>query len=437
MLDMPGDEELRPQGDNLEQLDGRDFVPPSDSAEPIPETRQPQADIPRAEEAPKEVKQGSPFDAKRNSIVDKIRAQRDANDKNPTIDIPPEMERQQVGPHVATREDRNRPPAEQVAQQIEENIPAPRRMRLKVNGVEGEYDEAQVIGYAQIALASQDALNEAKTARERAKAAEEAATERLAAVERLLANHSQSTQQQPAPAQAKAEDTKPATDEELDEIIDQIQTGDLKDAANALRKFGAQILEKAKADLGDVRQTVAATIRQQQEESRVQHETQRVIDAFAAENDDLASNDMRMKVLIDETVEVMRDNLKALGVHDDTITNISRKFGVAPQVAVGMATRMLRDKGYQLDDSAAVMRTAAKRVREGFGLTAPVVRPQPVHAADPTPSIMAERVERKQAMAPQPRRANIAPGAEAAPVKTQEQRRADAVANMRAFRRGR
>ena len=223
----------------------------------------------------------------------------------------------------------------------------------------------------------------------------------------------------------------------MDDIIDRIQTGDVKDAANALRKFGAQILEKAKADLGDVRQTVTATIRQQQEDARVQNETNQVITAFAAENDDFASSDMRMKVLIDETVDVMRDNLKALNVTDETITNIARKFGVVPQYAVGMATRMLRDKGYQLPDSAAVMRTAATRVREGLGLAAPAARQQPAPVADPTPSIMADRIERKQAMSPQPRRANISPGADPAPEKSQEQRRIDAVRQMKAMRKGR
>lgn len=435
---MPGDEELKPQGDNLEALDGRDFVPPDDRAEPAPETRQRQDDPAPKEEAPKEIKQGSPFDKNRQSIVEKLRAQRDQNDKTPSIDIPADMERRQVGPHIATREDRTRPPAEEVAQQIDpENIPAPRRVRLKVQGVEGEYDEEQVKEYAQIALASQDILNDAKAIKEREKAALQAAEERLAAVERLLANHSQSTQQKPTPTPVTAEDTKPATDEELDDIIDQIQTGDVKDAANALRKFGAQILEKAKADLGDVRQTVTATIRQQQEDARVQNETNQVISAFAAENDDFASSDMRMKVLIDETVDVMEENLKAINVTDETITNIARKFGVARQFAVGMATRMLRDKGYQLPDSAAVMRTAATRVREGLGLAAPSARPQPAPVADPTPSIMADRIERKQAMSPQPRRANISPGADPAPEKSQEQRRIDAVRQMKAMRRGR
>jgi len=432
-------EEDKPQGDNLEQLDGRDFVPADDRAEPVAETRERQdAPAPRQEEEPLKPKEGNPFDAKRNSIVEKLRAQRDNNDKNPSIDIPPEMERQQVGPHVATREDRNRPPAEEVAKAIDpENVPVPRRVRLKVQGVEGEYDEEQVKEYAQIALASQDILNDAKLIKEREKAALQAAEERLAAVERLLANHSQSTQQQTTPTPVKAEDTKPATDEELDDIIDQIQTGDVKDAANALRKFGAQLLEKAKADLGDVRETVAATIRQQQEDARVQNETQQVISSFLSENDDFSSHPLRARALIDETVEVMRDNLKAIGVKDETIANIGRKFNVAPQVAVGMATRMLRENGYQLDDSATVMRTAASRVREGFGLTAPVARQQPAPVVDPTPSIVAERIERKQAMAPQPRRANIAPGADAVPAKSQEERRKDAVANMRAFRRGR
>lgn len=432
---MAGENEQQ-QADNF---DARDLIPGDDRAEPIVETRAPQeAPVRQEDEAPKEIKQGSPFDEKRQSIVEKLRAERDRNDKNPSIDIPADMERQQVGPHIATREDRNRPPAEEVAKAIDPaNIPAPRRVRLTVQGVEGEYDEEQVKDYAQIALASQNILNDAKQIKEREKAALQAAEERLAAVERLLANHSQGTQQQPAPTPVKAEDTKPATDEELDDIIDQIQTGDVKDAANALRKFGAQLLEKAKADLGDVRETVAATIRQQQEDGRVQHETHQVIEAFLAENEDFSSHEMRGMALIDESVRVMRENLAGLGVKDETIANISRKFNVAPQYAIGMATRMLRGQGYELPDHATVMRTAANRVRQGFGLPDPAARQQPATVVDPTPSIVAERIERKQAMAPQPRRANITPGAETVNEKSQEQRRVDAVRQMKASRRGR
>jgi hypothetical protein len=76
-------------------------------------------------------------------------------------------------------------------------------------------------------------------------------------------------------------------------------------------------------------------------------------------------------------------------------------------------------------------------VREGFGLPDPAVRKDPPPVVNPTPSIVADRVERKQAMPFQPRRANVPPGSETVTEKSQEQRRIDAVRQMKASRRGR
>lgn len=435
---MPGDEELKPQGDNLEKLDGRDFVPADDRAEPIIESRQRQDDPAPREEAAKEVKHGSPFEGKRNSIVEKLRAQRDQNDKAPSIALPAEMERERVGPHVATREDRNRPPAPVAVEELKpENVPAPRRVRLKVNGEERELDEQQALDYAQVALASEDILNRAKREREAAQEERRLASEELAELRRLRADHSRSPAGQPAPAPVKAEDTKPATDEELDNIIEAIQTGDIPDAKRALSQYGDQIERRMLEKIGDIDARIAATTRRQQEDARVQNETNQVINAFAAENDDLASSDLRMRVLIDEVVEVQRETLRNLNVTDDQITQVAQHYKIAPQVAIGRMTRFLREKGHEIPDNAAIMREAAARVRKGFDLPDPANRQQPAPTVDPTPSIMADRIERKQAMAPQPRRANVSPGADPAPEKSQEQRRIDAVRQMKAMRRGR
>jgi hypothetical protein len=252
------------------------------------------------------------------------------------------------------------------------------------------------------------------------------------------ADHSSKPEGQPKPTQVQAEDTKPAkTDEELDGLIDAIQTGEIADARKAFQQYGDQIERRMMEKIGNIDQRIAATIRQRDADTRVQNETNQVISAFAAENDDLASSDMRMEVLIDQVVKVQREHLREINVTDEQIADIAQKYQIAPAVAIGRVTRFLREKGHQIPDNATIMRTAANRVREGFGLTAPGARPQPVPVADPTPSIMADRIERKQAMGPQPRRANISPGADPAPEKSQEQRRIDAVRQMKAMRRGR
>jgi hypothetical protein len=317
------------------------------------------------------------------------------------------------------------------------------RHKLKVNGREVEVDDAQITALAQKALASESILEDAKLEREGTRLARLQAQQRLDEVERLMAHQSQTAQQQPKPANAPAEDTKPATDAELDEIIDRIQTGDLKEGAEALRKFGAQVLEKAKADLGDVDSRIAATIRHEQENARVQAETQKVLDNFVSENPDFSQSRPRIEVLFDSTVEVMRDNLYAIGVKPEVLQGFAETHGLAPQAAIGVAYRKLRSEGHQLADPSAVMKDAATRVREAFGMPEPQreqVTPPAPKPADNT-EFVAERIERKQAMAPQPRRANISPGVDAPSTANTEEalveKRRQAVMQMRASRKGR
>lgn len=411
--------------------DARDLVAPADTADPVVESRQSERTVePETREEAKPPREGGLYDNKRDAIAAKLKAQRQAQDVQPGIEIPEEMERKIVGPNVATRADRLREPEpEQPARHVEStDIPAPTRRRLKVNGQDVEVDEDQMTALAQKALASENILDEAKQTRAHYQ-------DRLAEVERLLANHGQNAQQQPQPAAAKAEDTKPATDDELDAIIDLIQTGDQKEAAGALRKYGDQILAKAKNDLGDIDKRIAATIQQTQRDERVKADTQATLDSFISENPDFGQSQRRIGVLFDTSVEVMRENLFKIGVKPETLDGFAQRHGLAPQAAISVAYRKLSDEGWKLDDSAKVLKEAATRVRTDFGLPAPQKNPVPQRD---TTQFVAERIERKQAMPPQPRRSNITPTSEAAfSEQSLEQKRAEAVRQMRASRRGR
>jgi hypothetical protein len=425
--------------------DPRDLTPTADNVEVV-ETRQAPAEAEPAvavrEEQPKP-REGGKFDDKRAAIIEKIKAQRRQQDI-PLRSLPVE-EAETRAPVPAVERPADRAPVQvQPSPEVKlDNIPAPLRHKLKVNGREVEVDDAQMTALAQKALASDDIIGEAKFARAQAQT-------RLAEVERMLANQSQAEQLQPKPANAPAEDTKPATDAELDDIIDRIQTGDIKEGVEALRKFGKQVtdqvLETVRSNLGDVDARMAATIQHAQENARVQADTQRVLDSFVAENPDFSQSQRRLEVLFDSTVDVMRDNLFAIGVRPDVLQNFAQTNGLAPQAAIGFAYRKLRSEGHQLADPSVVMMDAAKRVRTEFGMPEPQ-REQPVQVAarvqppaDNT-NFVAERIERKQAMAPQPRRANISPGIDAAPTASTEdaldQKRRQAVMQMRASRRGR
>lgn len=421
--------------DDLRQLET-----PADNTEPVIETRerQPEQDVAPAEKKP-EIQYGTPADRKRNEINE--RSQRQLEERGAKIERSDETERMMGGQNLQTRADREAAaaPPQDASHITAADIPAPRRVRVKVNGEEREIDEEQAIGYAQVALASEDILNKAKRERDAALEERRLASEELAELRRLRADHSSKPEGQPNPTPVKAEDTKPATDEELDSLIEAIQTGEIEDARKALQKhddqFGQQVERRILEKIGDIDQRIAATTQRREEDSRVQHETQKVIDEFAARNNDIVSFPMRMKALIDESVEVLEENLKAINVQDETITGIARKFNVARQAAVGIATRMLREKGYQLPDNAEVMRVAESRVRAGLGLPDPATRPAPVQTVDPTPSIMAERDARKAAMAPQPRRANVSPGPDLGPAKSKEDLAREHIRQVKVSRR--
>jgi len=415
--------------------DLRELETPADNTEAVIETREREPERVERDDKPEPPQFGNKTDRKRQEIFESLRK----DGRGAEIDRADETERMMGGHNLQTRADREAAEAAARAEGADESLeamPAPRRVKVKVNGEEREYDEEQVIGFAQVALASDDILSQAKLIKQREQQALQAAQERLAAVERMMADHSQTAQPQPASARQVAEDTKPATDDELDEIIERIQTGSLEEGAEALNKFGAQVLAKARADVGDIKSIVAATIRQEQEDARVKADTETVINEFISENSDFADSATRQRVLADELEGVMRENLHALNVPDEMIDQISRKFNLPPKAAVGAATRYLRSIGYELPDGASAMRTAAARVRQTFGMPDPRT-PAPPARQDHTQSAVAERIARKQAMAPQPQRANIAPGLDTAPAKSKDDLNREWLRQAKYSRRGR
>lgn len=419
--------------------DVRDLTPVADNVEVV-ETRQREEEPAPApvREEPRKPREGGKFDDKRSAIAERLKAERNAHAVPLNPDPVEEPERRATAQAVEPSEERA--PVQQQPAIRSEDIPAPVRHKLKVNGREVEVDDTQFTALAQKALASENILEEAKIAKLQAQ-------QRLAEVERMMAHQSQVDQQQPKPANAQAEDTKPATDAELDDIIDRIQTGDVKEGVEALQKFGKkvtdQVLETVRSNLGDVDARMAATIQHAQENARIQADTQKVLDSFVAENPDFSQSQRRLEVLYDSTVDVMRDNLYTIGVKPEVLQNFAQTHGLAPQAAVGFAYRKLRSEGHQLADPAVVMRDAAKRVRTEFGMPEPQREkpsPAPAPVKDNT-EFVAERIERKQAMAPQPRRATVSPGNDTTQIANTEeaqiQRRKQAVMQMRASRRGR
>lgn len=420
----------------IEDLQNRETIEAPESRQRAEEQRE----APKEPETPK-YDQKAPN--KRQAIADKLKADRDAIDRNPQrVAITDEAERLQVGPNVKTRMDRlhdaeDKPEVKAPAQvQTAADIPPVVKRQIKVNGQIIEVDEDQLVGLAQRAAASDSILEEAKLKNAQA-------NQRLAEIERLQADHSRTRPTEAEPQQSQAEDTKPATDDELDTIIEQIQFGDKSDAAKALRTYGDQLVSRARELANNSDERVTQLVAQTLDNERVRGETQRALDSFMSENTDFASSEKRQGVLVDETLSVMEANLNAYNVTKEMIDKYAEANGLPHSVAVSAAYRRLRTDGHPLPDQSAVLKTAASNVRREFGMPDPAQqRQEPVRRQAPDNSnFVAERQERKQAIVQQPRRATLSPADQPIQQPMTEDRindsRRAAIAKMRAVRRGR
>jgi hypothetical protein len=324
-----------------------------------------------------------------------------------------EEERKAFGKHVETSFDRDqaRNP------EPEPEAPAPTRRKLRVQGREIEVSEDEVTALAQQAAAAGDILGKAKAIRANFQSKLEALNAQQAAT---MARGQQTSQQQaPSP-----EDTKPG-DDELDAIIDSIQVGDKAEAAQALEKYGHRLEARILQRFGDLDTRIADTTRTLAENERRQNESNAVLQEFSRENPEFDKNPSLAYALYAETLSTMRNLMAEMGVDNQTFENLKRQHGLNDESVIGYSYRHLQSQGYQLPNHGDLLRQSAQRLRQAFGLT------QQQSAPD-----LSQRVARKEAMAPQPRRANVAPGAANAEANINDTRR-EAVRQIKMARRGR
>jgi hypothetical protein len=410
--------------------DVRDLVTPADNAEPAAErieTRERNADpVEKAET--KEPKLGSPFDNHRTSAIEKYRAERD----KATQTLPDDIERSRVGETVETRADRDAKreaatnPTEPETVIEHEPVAAPAKRKLKVQGRELELTDDEIIQKAQIALAADDVLGDAK----RLKADLISKLELLDSAAK--ANQSRPVAEQDRSQPKPSEDTKP-DDSELDDIIDRIQIGDKQEAKEALRKHGDLIQRRIVEQLGDIDARIIDTTRVHAENVSRQTRTREVLETFTSEYPEFGRSQPLQSALFTDTVNEMKTELLNLGVDPEVLALAQRQRGMSEADVIGTAYRDLQAKGYALPDHGDILRRSAENIRREFGVT-PAPTPKP--APQPQSFDPAERIERKRVITPQPRRANISPGTEAAEMSREEKQRA-AVQQMRAYRRGR
>lgn len=415
--------------------DVRDLVTPADNTEPVSE-RASQPEPAAAEPAKEEKKEpsiGSPFERSRNAAVEAYRKSREPKDGQPEFQaLPEEVERTRFGSNVETRSDREakreearnpQPAAEDQHDKQGAETPQVVRRKLKVQGREVELTQDDIDALAQQAYAAGDILARAKQMR--AEQAEILETLRRHAA----ANQSQHADDESRTQRTAPEETNPS-DDELDEIIDRIQVGDRNEAKEALKKHTDLIARRLEERIGDLDARIADTIRTREEHDRHEQRTREVWDGFVAAEPAFKDNRPLQTALLTETVNQMRSELLNLGVRQDLLERYQEETGLSEAEVVGKAYRDLQGKGYTLPSHGDILKQSARSIRQGHGIRDPAPTPQ-ASQYDPT-----ERVERKRVLIPQPRRANINPGAEAEPMSREDKMR-EAVRQRRAFTRGR
>jgi hypothetical protein len=403
-----------------------------DSDQQVITPREPAEQEPQQREERDEPSFG-PYDDKRRELIEAARAKREQDEVELGFRVmPEEIERSRVGHGVETLADREArrngedqqqaeaPPTEQVET----------RRKVKVNGQEKELTEEELVAAAQKGLASEDVLNDAK--RLRAQVAEE-----LERVRAMQADHSLIA---PSVADAKnapsPEDTKPGgLDAELVALADTLQLGGSEEAAAALVKIEERILKR----LGNVPEIVSATIREQSLDQAVTARASDAAASFFKENSEFEKSQVLQQTLISQTQARMEQALVDGGMDRRIIDGVMRQEGLSRGDAVAFAYRKATALGVPIPDYKTLLDSAAEFIRTDLNLPRRAAQQAPAQQQQqqvPSPSVLASRQERRQAIAPQPKRANATPGAEAQEM-SENDRRLRAIQERRMYLRGR
>lgn len=271
---------------------------------------------------------------------------------------------------------------------------------LIVNGERVRKTKDEVKALAQIALASNNILSEAKQLRE------EAREMRKQAAHQPL--HDADPEPIESPAETKTEH-KPGLEidqETMRRIVDRIQIGDADEGAQALAEL-VQLVNQAQPAASQVSaEQVGQLVRQQ----LVQQETQKDIDAalkdFGSKYADIAQDSEYSVLALDLVAREMRKDLKTVGLSDEDLAPIGND---ARQLA--FLHRQAKANGHQVRSYGEVLNSIGDHMTTKFNLK----RSQPQQQQRTQAPITADRAARKLQVQQQPRTAGARVPAPQAP----------------------
>jgi len=300
-------------------------------------------------------------------------------------------------------EDEPAPPPEPApAPAAQEPAPTapPAKVKVKVHGEEREISYEELIAKAQIALATENILDQAKQLK----------AEMQELVKGVKSNPAQpghqAEQRPPAEQVPQPNDASSDQMDAVTKLIETIQFGDPAEARDLLQN----------TIVSEVKRATDHAVEQRLQTDRLKDEgarTAKVIAEFRDAHPELAK-DPRATAAIEYSVfELQRDDLIALGVDPAQIQTPS---GVVTPADIAMAHRWYRSEGYNLKNPKQILEEARDGYLAWRGDKSPSPAAQaPGNKAPPVVEIAIDRTQRRAAIPQQPSRSGSPPSATPAP----------------------
>jgi hypothetical protein len=299
---------------------------------------------------------------------------------------------------------------------------APPKHKLKVHGQEVELSLDDIIAKAQIALASENILEDAKSKHKELDSILADARNKVARVDRPAQHQGQQTNTQ-SPTGEQPDPSAPEHHEDpIAKLVETLQFGDPNEAR--------ALLQKTIADSS--KQVVEQTLLNQ----RLRDEGARaakVLADFEGKHPEIAKDPMARAAIEAKLLDVQTQEIIALGIDPNTL----RPDGLPPTPGdIAAAHRWYRSEGYKVTPVEHQLETAIESYRAWKGIKTENPADPQAGKAPPRIEVNVDREKRRAAIQQQPSQAGIQQRPAAPQPAPQPRDRSDIVAQMKERTKG-
>jgi hypothetical protein len=345
------------------------------------------------------------FDQRRADIVARFRNERTQQAEEQRDDIsdfarsgmPPDFE-EATGQRQPQQDDAGADAGQEQPFDQQQAPALPKTVRVKVRGQEQDLPLEEVIAKAQIAMAADNYLDEAKGKLNEVDALLRDTRARAPRAGQDGEHHAgtESAQQHAEQTPQPGVDPQHPEDGDLDRLIETLQFGDPTEArgllADSIRRRAQEAVQPA----------VEATLRNQ----RLKDEgarTAKVLADFEGQNPELASDQMARAAIERRIFDLQIEDLKAIGVDPAKIPTEGGRAITPADIA--LAHRFYRSEGYQVRSPADMLETAKTDFMSWRGVKKTnETASDPAQKGEPRVEISVDRAARRQTIPQQPSR---------------------------------